>query len=621
VVNICIHIISSLFVYLVFLNTLILFRNKNDSADGISNQDIALLGTILWAIHPIQTQAITYIVQREASMAAMFYMIAMYCYIRFRQNYGALRQGLFLSLAFLFWIAGVLTKENTVMLPLVVLGYEIAFFRTSLLAKKKYFIILLAVFLAVSTTGFFFMRGEFFSYIEHLYAARPFTMWQRLITEPIILTRYLFLLLCPLSDFLSLESDIFASSSLISPLHTLPANLFILAISLFGIIFLKKWPIISFALFYFIVNHLVESSFLGLELYFEHRNYLPSMFIYFALSWYFVKLIMHYRMSRKPFMQAVFVTAMVCVLVSEGNATYLRNDFWRTEVELLTDTVEKAPKNIRPYISLGVKYKTMNQVDKAKEMYRQAEKLYKENPEIYQKNWVALLYYNAGVLAIAEKKNEKAIQLLYKSSEIDPLSWDTHVNLGYLYFKTNDIDNAQRAFVNAAELKPQKAEIYVMLGRALFAGGKYELALMALTRGIEVEKLRDLQLNLVGVYLATENQQKARAHFLRIPYKQDDIVYQLYRAVLYPGQERTDSLNNVAELLAGSRSDYCTWVENVEKNTSPTLIYPNEFNDIEPELRKLYKEKIAVVVGAMTKIQSKADSCGVVVSEGNGVAE
>jgi len=609
VVNICIHIISSLFVYLVFLNTLNLYRNKHGSADGVSNQDIALLGTVLWAIHPIQTQAITYIVQRQASMAAMFYMIAMYCYLRFRQNHGALRQGVLLFQTFLFWIAGVLTKENAAMLPLVLLGYEIAFFRTPLLAKKKYFIILLTVFLAVAVTGFFFMRGGFFSYIEFLYSARPFNMWQRLITEPIILTRYLFLLICPLADFLNLESDIIASSSLISPLHTLPADLFVLGISVFGIIFLRKWPIISFALFFFIVNHLIESSFLGLELYFEHRNYLPSMFIYFALSWYFVKLLMHYRTVRKPFMQSVFVTAMVCVLVSEGNATFLRNDVWKTEVEMYTDAVEKAPNNIRPYISLGVKYNAMNKLDKAKELYKEAEKLYKKNPEAYQKNWVALLYYNAGGLAMKEKRYEKAIQLLLKSFELDPLSWETNINLGYLYFKTGDIDNAQTAYINAAEIMPTKPQIFLQLGRALYEGGKYELAIKALTRGIELEKLMSLQLDLVGVYLATRNRQMAKAHFLRIPYTKDDLVYLLYRAVLFPGQERIDSLNKIAEELAVSRKDYCTWVENVEKNTSPSLIFPVEFKDIEPELRNLYKEKVALLAAEITKSQSKVDSC------------
>jgi len=622
VVNIAIHIISSLFVYLVFLNTLYIYRKKEDlHEEGISDQDIALLGTVLWAIHPVHTQAITYIVQREASMAAMFCMIAMYCYLRFRQNPMAPQKGLLLLLAFIFWIAGVLTKENVAMLPLVLLGYEVAFFRTSLLEKKKYFITLMTVFLAVSIAAFLFMRGEFFGYIEYLYSTRPFTMWQRLITEPIILSRYLFLLICPLADFLSLESDIFASSSLISPPYTLFANLFILGISLFSIYFLKKWPIISFALFYFIANHLVESSFLGLELYFEHRNYLPSMFIFFGLSWFFVKLLMYYRTIRKPFMQGFFVFAMVCVLISEGNATLLRNEIWKTEIDQLTDAVEKAPQNIRPLISLGVKYLAIKQVDKAKEMYKQAEKLYKGNPKVYQKNWAGLLYYNAGMAALKEKRDEKAIQLLLKSAAIDPISWETHVNLGYLFFKTGDMESAQNALANAVQLKPGKADIYNMLGRTLYATNRFDLAIEAFKKGIELEKLMDLQLNLVGVYLATENQQKARAHFLRISYAEDDLMYQFYRAVLYPGQERTGSLNKIAEQLAGTRKDYCTWVENILKNNSPSLIYPEEFKDIEPELREIYLKKIAQLTEVFDKTSASAKNCGVAEQKGSSVAQ
>lgn len=622
VANICIHITSALFVYLVFLNTLYLYRKKEDLRDNVvSVQDIALLGTALWAIHPIQTQAVTYVVQREASMAAMFCMIAMYCYIRFRQNHGALRQWLLLFLAILFWILGVGTKENVAMLPLVLLGYEVAFFRTSLLAKKKYVILLLVVFLAVSIGAFLIMRGEIFTYLEALYSARPYTMWQRLITQPIILSKYLFLVLCPLADFLSLETDIFASTSLISPPQTIFANVFIFSLTLFGILSLKKFPVIGFALYFYFINQIIESSFIGLELYFEHRNYLPSMFIYFGLSWYFVKLLLFYRKLQKPFMQGVFVLAMVCVLISEGHATYLRNDVWKTEIDLLADSIEKAPNNIRPYISLGVKYMEINQVEKAKDLYKQAEKIYKKNPEIHQKDWVALLYSNAGSVAMREKKYRKAIQLLLKSSEIDPLGWEKYVNLGYLFFITGDVKNAQRALNNAVEINPQKADIYNMLGRTLYADNKYDLSIAALKRGVELEKLRELQLNLVAAYLATKNQQVARSVFLRIVSSPDDLIYQLYRAVFSSGQERGRALEKVAEQIAAKRIDYCSWIKEVDENNSPGLIYPEEFKQIEPELRQMYLEKISQLADLYVNMQNEASNCEIGAARDNSVAE
>lgn len=622
VVNICIHIISALFVYLVFLNTLYLYREKEGlRGNEVFEQDVALLGAALWAIHPIQTQAVTYIVQREASMAAMFCMVAMYCYLRFRQNQGAMRQRLLLFLALLFWIIGIGTKENVAMLPLVLLGYEVAFFKTSLLEKKKYVILLFAVFLIVSISAFLFMRGGIFSYIEALYSARPYTMWQRLITQPIILSRYLFLVICPLADFLSLETDIFASASLISPPQTIFANVFILSLTLFSILSLKKFPVIGFALYFYFINQIIESSFIGLELYFEHRNYLPSIFIYFCLSWYFVKLLLYYRGLQKPFMHGVLVLAMICVLISEGNATYLRNDIWKTEIDLLSDSVEKAPNNIRPYISLGVKYMAINQVEKAKDLYKQAEKIYKKNPEIHQKDWVALLYHNAGTAAMREKKNEKAIRLLLKAIDIDPLSWETHVNLGYLFFITGDVKNAQRALVNAVEIKPEKAEIYSMLGRALYADNKYELAIAALKRGIELDKLRELQLNLVAVYLASKNQQMAKSVFLRMASSPDDLIYQLYRAVFSSGQERQRSLEQVAEMMAVERKDYCSWIKEVKGNNSPGLIYPEEFTHLEPELRQIYRKKISQLSDLFVNMQNEANDCEIRGARGSSVAE
>jgi hypothetical protein len=281
-VNISIHIICSIFVYLVFLRTLLIYYDKEEnSRSALSLHDIALLGAVFWAIHPIQTQAITYTVQRMASMAAMFYMISFYCYLRFRTCKDRSGKLIFIFLMVLCLFIGVLTKENIIIFPLAMIAFEVVFFKISLQRHKKNILLLIAGFVVISATAILIMYGEtkiinFFSYER-----RSFTMWQRLITEPIILSRYLFLILYPSANFLTLESNIVASTGLLTPPITLFANLFISSLLFLSVVFLRRIPILSFAVLFYFINHLVESTIFPLELYFEHRNYLPCSFLLF----------------------------------------------------------------------------------------------------------------------------------------------------------------------------------------------------------------------------------------------------------------------------------------------------------------------------------------------------
>ena len=168
-------------VYLVFVRTLALYTKEEEGSSFISITDIALLGALLWALHPIQTQAVTYIVQRMTSLACLFYMTAMYCYLCFRTGEGWGKRLLSLTLGCLFYVAGVFTKENAALLPLALVAYEFAFFRVSR-QQARGILYLLAGFLLISLLVFFSMFGDSLSFFQEAYATRPFAMWERWIT-------------------------------------------------------------------------------------------------------------------------------------------------------------------------------------------------------------------------------------------------------------------------------------------------------------------------------------------------------------------------------------------------------------------------------------------------------
>jgi tetratricopeptide (TPR) repeat protein len=566
-------------VYLVFLQTLQLLSAKGLSGMGggmyFGNREIALLGTFLWAIHPIQTQAITYIVQRQASLAAMFYMIAMFFYILFRQHRGiALKTALFF-LSLLFWVLGIFTKQNAVLLPLALLGYEVAIFRFSFRDHRKILISLVVV-LAVLSTVFFWWKGtEVFEYLTYAYGHRPFTMWERLLTEPIILFRYLFLILCPLSDFLTLESDIIASRGLLEPPVTLLAVVFITALVLLSLYWLRRLPVLGFALFFFFANHLVESTFIGLELYFEHRNYLPSIFIYFALAYYSIKIILYYEERQKRAMKGLFVILITVFIVSEGNATYLRNDIWKDDISLMEDTVAKAPDNLRSRVSLGSFYLRKNDYDTADKNLRKAMELYLENPHSYEDNSIYLLHYNRGILFMKKSKNTEAIQAFRESLKFRPNDRDAYVNLAYLLIETGDLTSSENILAKMVDKKQVVPEVYNLFGRVLYANDRLEEAVEVFQKALQVEEKFELRFNLIATYLKMGEQRLARVELYKVPEGNAQMVHLLYKALLNPDEENNDLYATIIQRLIVQGVDYCKWIEQIRADRNAEVIYPD----------------------------------------------
>jgi tetratricopeptide (TPR) repeat protein len=602
ITNIVIHCVTAVCIYLVFLKTLqVYFRERNSPFVSFTLSGIALLGVMFWAVHPVQTQAVTYIVQRMASMAAMFYMMAFYCYLRSRLASGGIRKLIFFFLAFLCWLLAVGTKENAVLLPLALVGYEIALFRFPFAKYKKSLAIIGICATAVALVLFSLKWGG----IYQQYSFRPFTLWQRLLTEPLILTRYLFLIFCPLSDFLAIESDIIAAKGIFDPPATVTAIVFITSLVLCSVVWLKKLPIALYAVFFFFANHLVESTVIPLELSFDHRNYLPSIFLYLALAYYLVRAMNYYQTRKRAFLYGLLSFTITFYVASEGNATYLRNDIYRNEITLLTDAVEKSPENIRGMISLGVSYMKLRKYDKALEYYKMAEERYRRYPGRYQANWAGLLYYNAGVLATRKAEEKKAIELFYKSIFYYPFDLHCHFNLGVLLFKNGDLDNAEKALNNALaiqkELGGDYPQTYNVYGRILYAQNKLDVAAEIFQKGLESSEMKELKLNLIATCIQKREMVRARQLLYKLPRDNNDIAYLLYRSLLFDDNERERSLSRVASLLVAKKVDFNNWLEETRNNKFPGIIYP-DISTLEEEIVNLHSK---LILESRVKLEEK----------------
>ncbi|MCI5118324.1 MAG: tetratricopeptide repeat protein, partial [Candidatus Electrothrix sp. LOE1_4_5] len=133
--------------------------------------------------------------------------------------------------------------------------------------------------------------------------------------------------------------------------------------------YLKKYPLVAFPVLFFFLNHIIESTVLPLELIFEHRNYLPSLFIFLPLSVFIAHAI--YAPSKFSFVGRFAIAAgTVCFLIISGQATYTRNFAWADEGTLWSDSIKKAPSSPRAAGYLGQWYQKIEQPQKAYYYFR-----------------------------------------------------------------------------------------------------------------------------------------------------------------------------------------------------------------------------------------------------------
>jgi tetratricopeptide (TPR) repeat protein len=373
-VNLAIHILTA---YFLFLTLLALF--KTPCLDGIYSRKqvvfVSLLAAALWAVNPIQVQAITYIVQRMASMCGMFYILCIYLYVKARLFKIINKTSVLLFAAcFLSFLAAFFTKENAALLPVTLLLIEATFFHD--IGRKKVRLTFLGIALALGIVTVICGAVVFYSgnplAVFNNYEARLFTPLERLLTQPRILLFYLTLIFYPAPNRLSLVHDIDVSTSFIDPWATLLSIIVVFALLGYAVYKLKKWPILSFAILFFFLNHVLESSIIPLELIFEHRNYLPAMFIFWPVAVGLERLISFYR-SKNSIVYYSLAAFVPLLLVGMATGTYVRNIDWSSKKYLWEDAMRKAPRSSRPIHNLALThYQFIGDHDAALVLYHRA---------------------------------------------------------------------------------------------------------------------------------------------------------------------------------------------------------------------------------------------------------
>ena len=280
----------------VLLYTLLARLGQALGVEGPRYRTAALVGTALWLLHPLLVSTTLYIVQREAMLPATCVLTGLLIWLHGRSLLlaGEIGAGLLWSVIGLggFTLLAVLAKANGALLPLYALLIEIIVLapRKRLPTDKgrRAYRALLLVFVvlpAAAIVAYLLWVGLHGSLVYGNADGRLWTYAQRLLTEPRVLVDYLALLWLPRPFSSGLFNDQYvASASLLHPLSTLPALLLVILLIAVAWRLRRRHPALALAVLFYFAGQLLESTSIPLELYFEHRNYVPALLMFWPLG-------------------------------------------------------------------------------------------------------------------------------------------------------------------------------------------------------------------------------------------------------------------------------------------------------------------------------------------------
>lgn len=279
--NLIIHILCGLVLF-GFLRRLL----AQDVRLHLRASWLAAATALLWLLHPLHASTVLYVVQRMAQLSSLFILLGLWGYLELRlrlQHFPSQTNKMSFLLGIpVMTLLAFLSKENGILLPLLCAVTEVAYFRQASrpTAVRVFLWLCLLIPLVGCLVVFSFNPG----FILDAYAVRDFTLAERLISQGRVLCDYLWKLVVPNTPQMGIFADDFrASTSILKPITTVISWFFLLAASAGAIHLRKALPSVFFGWFFFLAAHALEAGPIALELYFEHRNYLPSVGIILAL--------------------------------------------------------------------------------------------------------------------------------------------------------------------------------------------------------------------------------------------------------------------------------------------------------------------------------------------------
>ena len=437
-VNLMIHVLAALTLFGIVRRTLASDRMRERY--GAHSSSLALVVALIWVVHPLQTQSVTYIIQRCESLMGLFYLLTLYCAIR---AFASPRKRLWYAAAIAACFAGMMSKQVMATAPVAVIIYDVMFesdsLKKALRARWPLFTGLAAAWLVLGaiiaaspanpTAGF---------------EVATISSWDYFKSEFAVIAHYLRLSVWPNPLVLDYEWPKAASAGGIIPFAIIvgvPAAATVWAL-------LRRWPIGYLGAWFFLIISLTSSIMPFNDLAFEHRMYLPLAAVVTLIVLGAFNLGSSLLKSQPALGQRRRLAGMLAMVVVTISVTVLsivairRNQDYQSDVLMWADVVEKRPGSARARNNLGM-------------------------------------------LLVEQGRVEAGVQQFSEACRINSSYAKAHVNLGSALTAMGRTSEAEPHLRQALELKPGYAEAYYCLGRALAAEGRVDEAISSFSRAIE----------------------------------------------------------------------------------------------------------------------------------------
>ena len=423
----------------------------------------ALLAALVFAVHPVLSEAVNCISYNEDLLAGLFFLLALWLYLRFG------KWGYWGSLV--FYLAGLLSKEMAITLPAVIVLWDLARFRQPFRVLKQR-LWLYAGYLAVGLL-YLLLRFVIFDNPHKIPSPLHGSLWERLFFLPLHLLQFIRLAIYP--HPLSAKYAFSYPSSLTAPLNILAWGILggVIAVGIY--LFLRRRvPVVGLG--WFFITLLPVSNLVPIHNPLADRYlYLPMVGFCLLMGW-----VLGIGLERWPridpplasWVRGALILLLLCLL---GGATIQRNRIWRDDASLWTATIRMAPNSAVAHGSLGKVYYDQGRINEAIAQYRKAIEL---NPSEFR------AYYNLGVAHEHQNRLDEAARAYKQSIQNNPRFADAYFNLANLQVRQEALSAAASTYEQMLAIYPEDIQarnnlgvVYARLERLEEAASQWQIVL------------------------------------------------------------------------------------------------------------------------------------------------
>ena len=480
--NFIVHLAA---VGLVWALAKLLFKITNSlPVESRLTKQLPFIVAVLFLVHPCQTQAVTYITQRFESMAAVFYLGTVYCYLSARLSTNKAQRVTLFGLAGLLSILGIMTKETVITVPLTIMAAEWILFPKR--NNFKFYFLLALIGSLLYMLFSYLLRENLSVFTRSIPSASHdgdiLTPMRYLLTQMRVFLTFLRILVLPIHQNLDYDYPM-SVGFLQSPLTLGGAG------GIAGIIFLiiklrRSFPLIAFGLAWVVITFSINLAPRS-NVIFEHKLYLISFGFFLVLVTAGSVLVQK---------RGIFLGILWCMIAVLTVLSFQRNKIWQNDSLLWQDTVRKSPDKARANNNYGV---TLSNLPQA---------LFYYNRAIERDPAFAEAYGNRGVFYEKYGNFTEAISDFTRAIELNPDFEKAYYDRGIVFAKQGKLPQAVIDYTKAIRLDPQDPSAYTDRGLAYAKQGRFAKAFADFIQVIKIDPKSEVAYNNLGIVYAFQGE-------------------------------------------------------------------------------------------------------------------